>query len=309
MSEGGARRRRQAATLGILASSVLAVGFAPFPAAALWGEHGHRLIARAAVGALPPDMPAFFREAEPQLAWLNPEPDRWRSRDTSDATRAMNDAFAPEHYVDLELLPPGALEAHSRYVYMDTLWRAGVDPSKAGLLPFEILELTERLRMEFLLWRRAPNDQVRAWIEARIINDAGILGHYVADGSNPHHTTIHHNGWVGDNPHGYATDRRFHGRFEGGFVQARLTLGHVTPLVARAPRPIGELRPAVLDYLQRSHALVERLYQIDKRAAFDSAQRAPENVQFAAERLAAGAGMLRDLWYWAWTASARDERR
>ena len=77
--------------------------------------------------------------------------------------------------------------------------------------------------MRFLL-RTAPFD------------DAGNLGHYVADGSNPHHTTTHHNGWVGDNPNGYTTDNRFHGRFESVFVQAHLKAGDVTANRSHAPR-------------------------------------------------------------------------
>ena len=58
-----------------------------------------------------------------------------------------------------------------------------------GLLPFKMLEMTQQLRVDFRNWRAAP-DSIKPWIEARIIDDAGILGHYVADGSNPLHTTI-----------------------------------------------------------------------------------------------------------------------
>ena len=33
----------------------------------------------------------------------------------------------------------------------------------------------------------------------------GVMGHYVGDCAQPLHTTKHHNGWVGENPHGYTT--------------------------------------------------------------------------------------------------------
>src|ERR1022692_3331273 len=40
--------------------------------------------------------------------------------------------------------------------------------------------------------------------EAEIVFLAGWLGHYVGDGSQPLHTSIQYNGWVGPNPHGYS---------------------------------------------------------------------------------------------------------
>ena len=46
--------------------------------------------------------------------------------------------------------------------------------------------------------------------------------HPAPDGSNPAHTSIHYNGWTGPNPNGYATDKRFHGRFESAYVGANI---------------------------------------------------------------------------------------
>ena len=46
------------------------------------------------------------------------------------------------------------------------------------------------------------------------------------------------------------------------------------------------------------------LYAIDKRAPFNPETTAPENKRFTAARLAAGATMLRDLWWTAWVTSA-----
>jgi hypothetical protein len=77
---------------------------------------------------------------------------------------------------------------------------------------------------------------VRFLLRTAPFDDAGNLGHYVTDGSNPHHTTTHHKGWVGDNPNGYTTDNRFHGRFESVFVQAHLKAGDVTANRSHAPR-------------------------------------------------------------------------
>ena len=267
-----------------------------------WGDHGHRLVAQAASAALPATMPEFFRNASAQLVYLNPEPDRWRDRGEQFSDPAMNGAHSPEHYVDFEWIPASALSAPHRYAYLDSLRAAGVKENP-GLLQYRMLELTQRLRVEFKLWRAAVDTQQRAAIEARILNDAGILGHYVADGANPHHTSEHHNGWVGANPKGYATDKQFHSRFESRFVQRNIRLSDVTAAMSNPPTLRAPARDSIMAYLKRSHAQLERLYEIDKRARFDSNTTAPENREFAAQRMAAGAEMLRDLWWTAWETS------
>ena len=252
-------------------------------------------------------MPAFFRNAAPQLAYLNPEPDRWRDHAEHDLDPALDVAAAGDHFIDLELLPAerraGILAAPTRYAYIDSLRTLNVDGLKAGFLPFRILELTQRLRVEFRLWR-AASDSTRPAIEARIINDAGILGHYVADGSNPAHTSVQYNGWTGANPNGYATDRQFHARFESDYVQAFVTLADVKPLVdTSAVHVFPNVRAAVIAYLTRSNGEVERMYQIDKTAHFGRQGSTTEGKRFVVDRLAAGAEMLRDLWWTAWMTS------
>jgi len=282
------------------------------PGHALWGEAGHRITARAALAALPAEMPQFFRDAAPQLAYLNPEPDRWRARDESRLDAALEGATAPDHFLDLEMIPAprraGALAAKDRYAFADSLRAASVDPAAAGALPFAMLEVTQRLRVAFRQWRRAPNDTERRWIEARIINDAGILGHFVADGSNPAHTTVHYNGWVGANPNGYATDKRFHGRFESVFVQSRVKLDDVQPAVRSDAVVLPSLRPAITAYFMQTHGELERLYQLDKASPFSGEQQGVEHKAFAVRRLAAGATMLRDLWWTAWITSGDVDR-
>ncbi len=301
------RRSARAASAGAAVLLLLVV----FPTSlAAWGAYGHRLAGAAAVAALPAEMPAFFRAASRQLTYLNPEPDRWRGGAERDLDPALTGATAPDHYVDLELIPAGrrtaVFAAPTRFAFADSLHAIDVDPSAVGLLPYRVLELTQRLREGFRLWRAAPDTETRGWIEQRIINDAGILGHYVTDGSNPAHTTVHHNGWVGDNPNGYATDKRFHARFESVFVQARVTEPDMGAAMRAAPPPraFPDVRAAVQAYVDQSHRGVDRLYALDKAAPFDSANSRPQHKAFAVERLAAGATMLRDLWWTAWVTSA-----
>jgi hypothetical protein len=273
-----------------------------------WGEVGHRLIGEAAARHVPAEMPPFFRQAVGQLAYLNPEPDRWRQpRDVAPLDAAMDPAYAPDHYVDLELLPPDALWARDRHAYADSLRAAGVSASAAGFAPYRVLELSARLREEFRLWRKATDPRERLWIEQRILNDAGVLGHYVADLANPAHTSIHHNGWQGDNPKGYTTAQSrpgFHGRFESAFVESHVTYDELDPLVRREARVQLPLRDSVLAYVQRSHGELTRLFDLERQEAFGRETRGAGHERFALERLAAGADMLRDVWWTAWVSSA-----
>lgn len=272
-----------------------------------WGAKGHRMVGSAAAAALPSDVPGFFRAAGDQLSYLNPEPDRWKAREERNFDTALDGAFNADHFLDTEMAPPAllaaAMKAPHRYAYADTLRRGGVEATDLGFLPFAILELTQRLRQEFRMWRSAKDSSTRRYIEARIINDAGILGHYVADASNPAHTTIHYNGWSGPNPNGYATDRSFHSRFETAYVQAHIELRDITPRVAPSATVHQDVRAAIMTYIAQGNAQVERLYQLDKQEAWGPATASAEHKAFTAERLAASATMLRDLWYTAWMTS------
>jgi hypothetical protein len=272
-----------------------------------WGEAGHRLSGRAAATALPKEMPAFFRKETNRLEYLNPEPDRWRSRSLIE----MNEAFSYDHFVDMEMVPPAAFDAEDRYAYLIAVFQSGVKkPETAGLLSFHIVELYERLRTEFYLWRNAKDKQTRGWIEQRILNDAGILGHYVADGANPHHTTIHYNGWDKNtpNPNGYTTDNTFHRRFESDYVGARITINDLLPKINKTPRTLDNPRAEIMSYLRASNSQVTRLYEIEKRNTYNDKTTAPENKEFAVERLVAGVQMLRDLWWTAWVKSSEEAK-
>jgi hypothetical protein len=271
-----------------------------------WGEFGHRLVGRRAAAALPREMPGFFRNAGAQLEYLNPEPDRWRERAERELDPALDGATAPDHFINLELVPAdrrAALRSPTRYAFADSLRAMQVEPATVGMLPFRIVELTQELRTDFRRWRGAPDSTTRAWIEQRIIDDAGILGHYVADGANPAHTSVQYNGWTGANPDGYTTDRTFHSRFESAYVQARIVDADVSPLVGRTPQVIPDLRSGVLAYLNETRGELRALYELEKASPFTPTNADAAHRRFTAARLAAGATMLRDLWWTAWVTS------
>jgi hypothetical protein len=272
---------------------------------AMWGREGHEMIGFVAAESLPPEMPAFFREAAPQLSYLNPEPDRWKERTERDIDPAMNAKYGPEHYVNFEGVPESFFLAPNRYAYFDSLYAAGRDIPGPGLLSFTTLELAQRLRSGFRLWRNVEDDETRQFIEARILNDAGILGHYVADGSNPHHTSIHFNGWNRDaeNPHGFTTDRRFHWRFESLFVRNNVTTDDVRERAINEPQVFDDFRTAILKFLYTSNGYIEQLYLLEQEETFDAHTSNPGHHDFASYQLARGAEMLRDLWWTAWITS------
>ncbi|MEY4166758.1 MAG: hypothetical protein RIR52_582 [Acidobacteriota bacterium] len=293
-----------------IAISILSLTLALFvvggPSVRGWGAHGHAISGKAAATRLPDTMPGFFRKAADQLSYLNPEPDRWRDRLESQIDRGMDTAAAPDHFLDLELVPASARQALNRYDFTAEMIKAGQKPTTAGFSPYRMLELFQQLRISFRLWRVETDRQKRQWIEQRIINDAGILGHYVTDTANPHHTTIHFNGWSGPNPNEYTTysrERGIHFRFEEEFVGARIAINDIYPLMVAEARTIRKPREELWDFVQKSNALVEQLYILDKQEPFAATTTSAAHKKFAVERLAAGATMLRDLWWTAWITS------
>ncbi|GAC1446701.1 MAG: hypothetical protein NVSMB56_07880 [Pyrinomonadaceae bacterium] len=279
---------------------------APLPVRA-WGEYGHRISGQVAAQNVPNEMPAFFRNAIDQLTYLNPEPDRWRDFIESKLDPALNGTKAPEHYIDTErlaLMKTGMLELPVRDAFLMRAHEAKLQARDIGLLPYEILERFQQLRVEFRLWRAETDPRKRAFIEQRIINDAGILGHYVTDGANPHHTTVQHNGWTGENPRGYTTDHPFHNRFETTYVDSHIKIENLQPLVgATKPRVLTDMRAEMTKFLQDSNSQVEPLYQLEQREKFDDQTKNAAHKFFTMDRLTAGILMLRDIWWTAWITS------
>jgi hypothetical protein len=261
------------------------------------------MINRLAASALPPDMPAFLRspEAAAEIEYLGPEPDRWRSP----AEPELSAAQGPEHFIDIE--PADALGPlpHRRLDFEASVFASGQRPEKIGLQPWEATEVWERLKAAMREYRNlATAKQDTRPVEQAILFYAGWLGHYVGDASQPLHTTIQYNGWVGPNPNGYTTGQQIHFQFEGPFVDANMHDPEVRSKMT-APKAIdGDIFDAYVAYIRHTKTYVEKVYQLDKAGGFVGAGTA-ESRDFTAERLAAGASMLRDMIYTAWLESAK----
>jgi methylenetetrahydrofolate--tRNA-(uracil-5-)-methyltransferase len=279
-----------------------------------WGRDGHKIINRVAMETLPANIPAFLRtpQALDEIEYLGPEPDRWRSS----AEPELSVAGAPEHFLDLELADlaaPNGLPTE-RYDFVDDLNEADrlhpdlaerLTPQKVGLLPWQAEEDFERLTVDMGDYRRLQEARAETYgAEQAILYDIGCLGHFVGDGSQPLHTTINYNGWVTtDNPEAFTRHHGIHSQFETDFVSANLRARDVASLIPAA-RVLDAPFQDFLLYLLTTHAQVAQVYRFDKQGGFDGHGSAASR-SFTAERLAAGATMLRDMIYTAWIDSAR----
>jgi hypothetical protein len=271
------------------------------PGVHAWGEEGHRYINRVAAEHLPQDMPEFFRNASVRLSFLGPEPDRWR--DGRELFKALTEVNGPDHFIDIDKPENFEELPNDRYLYADWLRAKGKDPKDIGFLPYSILEGYQKVQVLFRLWRDPQHQSEREQIEQNIIYYAGVLGHYVADGSQPLHTTIHFNGWsTSSNPQLY-TREPLHGRFESEYVKAQIKPEDFSGLVKTATR-LQDPFADIVKYLLQSFNRTADVYRMDKPARWDANNRNPESKKFVAERLAAGSQMLANLWYTAWLGSA-----
>jgi hypothetical protein len=300
---------RISAVLAVLLGLVLAV---PVPAFA-WGATGHRIINGDAARTLPDNVPPFIRTpaAIAEIMALGPEADRDKG-----AGKTRDADWDPAHYLDLE--DDGTIggtvklsELPATREDYDTALRKGARPTDEydrGYLPYEIVDGYELLVKDFGIWRvdsyaeaHAANAADKAFFgndrklrETLILRDIGFWGHFVGDGSQPLHVSVHFNGW-GDypNPNNYTQSKKIHAKFESDFVNAHTSaeaaLSHIGPYV---PAP-GPVLPRVEAYLAQTNSFVPEVYQLEGAGAFDAAT--PQAVNFTLDRLAAGAKMMRDL--------------
>jgi hypothetical protein len=210
---------------------------------------------------------------------------------------------SPEHFLNFE--PADALGTlpHRRLDFEAMAFAAGQRPEKIGLQPWEAIEVWERLKAALREYRglSVAHQDTRA-VEQAAIFYAGWLGHYVGDASQPLHTTIQYNGWIGPNPNGYSTAHTIHWQFEGPFVGANLHAVDIQPRMTPAHALEGDVFTDYVAYLRQTSKYIEKVYQLEKVGGFEG-QGSQESRDFTADRLAAGASMLRDLIYSAWLQS------
>lgn len=268
--------------------------------------------------ALPPTMPAFLRtpQAALDVGEFSREPDRSKG-----AGKVHDQDRDPGHFIDLgddgKVFGGPALAAlpATRQDYDTALRAVGQDSWKAGYLPYSIVDRYQQLAKDLAFWRVLKAAEANpAWKshraffiadrkrrEAQVLQTMGQLSHFVGDGSQPLHVTIHFNGWGGDlpNPQGFS-NARLHGPFESDLVQANITRGmiQVAPL-----KPVaGPIEKHAADYLAVAGGLVVPFYEMQKAGGLAPGD--PRGVALARRQIAAGASELRDLIADAWRLSA-----
>jgi len=304
-----------------LARLALTVLITAAPGAALaWGNTGHRMIGEAAAMALPADMPAFLKtpQAVRDIGEFSREPDRSKG-----AGKVHDSDRDPGHFLDLgddgKVFGGPALAAlpPTREDYDTALRAVASDSWKAGYLPYSIVDRYQQLAKDFAFWRvlkaaeANPNWKAhRAFFaadrkrrEAQILETAGQLSHFVGDGSQPLHVTIHFNGWGADqpNPRGFS-NARLHGPFESDLVQANITRAMIQPKVAALKPVTGPIEKHTADYLAATGALVIPFYEMEKAGGMAPGD--PRGVALAKQQIAVGVSELRDLMAGAWRLSA-----
>jgi hypothetical protein len=116
---------------------------------------------------------------------------------------------------------------------------------------------------------------------------------------------MHHDGWSGANPKGYARDPEIPGRFESRYVDLiETTAPDVVKYIRKDARHLDDVWKATLDHSLEARESVDDVYRADLRRAFQKKDDT-EARELVYKRLAAVASFLRDLAYTAWIESAK----
>jgi hypothetical protein len=260
-----------------------------------WWPDGHSTLSKAAVQALPTEMPAFFRAGAGMIAHTTQDPDVSKNRDAP----FVSDREAPEHYIDLELLQGRALPA-TRHGFLKLCAGLKVDPKNVGYLPYAIAEWTERLSIAFAEHRKYPSNP---YIRNKCLVYAGFLAHYAQDLCMPLHTTIHHDGRA--NPDGSTPKTGIHTRVDS--LIEKLNMQSTRLAASQRVMAVSALLPAIMQELEQSRARIDLTYRLESQVPPENGlwKPTPEVEAFAEERARAATRFTASLFLTAWRNSTR----
>lgn len=299
--------------LALLASAT-AFTMAPQTAMA-WGGLAHEMIDRAAIEAVPEDGPVFLHRYEDFIASSASLPDAWRGdwEVFSKTEEDPNHGWFREQFEFLKPVPRSRYEfilaLHKHYEAIkvsDPATAARTNVRWTGTLPYAVMENYERLIVSMRRVREAvAKGKDPAFAEQACAFHIIRLGHYIGDGAQPLHDSVNSDGWRGDNPHHYTTDRSVHGRFEGRLVDHMdLTVKDISTHMAPVSRQSGDMFDAVLAFLDKAGSKMETVYQLEQRDGFSNYQ--DQDVRgLVYAQTAQGASMFRDMIVRAWAESAK----
>jgi hypothetical protein len=200
-----------------------------------WGQWGHKHISRAAVFALPSPMQVFFYN---HIDFIT------EGAVVPDLRRALIDDKneSPRHYIDVEdfkipldSFPKTTGEAFKKY---------GKDfLNKTGYVPWYIQTLTEKLTNAF----KKRN-------KSEILFLTADLSHYVADASQPLHTSSNYDGQL-------TGQKGIHALWESRLPQM---FGDAYNFKTAPAKYIEDIPAKTMEIVAQSHALVDTILAKDK---------------------------------------------
>jgi hypothetical protein len=228
------------------------MGIAPSPVVA-WSIDTHPIIAKAATDLLPTPWKQFFTYYEWLLKETAAYPDTYyRDSDPNES---------PRHFIDLEIWNPS-------------------DPS-TGTLPQAVEEFTAEM-----------GSAIRANDWNSVFLDAGRLCHYMADVTQPYHTTVNYNPSTKD---GVGVHQLFESAAAAHLSEFRL----VSSAHVGAIEPVSNVTAFVLETAIQSHSF---LSDINQTLIDESLQWTPELADIVENRINAATVATARVWY---TAMAR----
>jgi hypothetical protein len=307
---------RSSAVLG----AAISLATAPMATQALaWGHTGHLEIGWIANSLLPASLPAFLHDplVIENAGELDAEPDVSKTAGTIHDHERDNGHFVDIDDNGLTAGVPFSPLLTDRESYDTALRAHGSDQYGTGYLAYNIVDGWQQLRKDFAYYRTdivglqtATNLQDSLYFAnqlqlriALIKRDLGYWSHFVSDGSQPMHVSVHYNGWGKyPNPQGYTT-KPIHAPFEGTFVKNFVPLDLIVSKVAPYHDCACAIEQRVPQYLLQTLSTVVTTYAIEKEYNNAYATSEPDEVNFVASRLAAGAAELRDEIVDAWNSS------
>ena len=212
-----------------------------------WSEEGHRAISTVACEFLPNPWKDFFC----YYAWLLGETSQYP--DT--LYRPADPNEGPRHYVDLEVWSPN-------------------NPS-TGTLPQAVNEFT--LKME---------SEIRSGQWNEMFLDAGRVSHYVADLTQPYHTTVNYNP--------VANGVGLHEVLDSALADHWTELHILTPSDVEPLTPVSNITRFILDLAWQSHSF---LPTINRTLIDEGLQWSPELTQIIQNRTNTAILAVARIWY------------
>ncbi len=232
---------------------IIQIGILPYPATA-WSIDAHSAIAKAATELLPSPWRQFFAYYAELLAETATYPDTYY--------RESDPIESPRHFIDLEIWNPNDLST--------------------GTLPQAVEEFTGEME-----------SAIRAKDWNSMFIDAGQVSHYVADVTQPYHTTVNYDPQTRN---GVGAHQLFESAALAHLSEIRLVVSaDVGPVM-----PISNVTDFIIETAVRSHSF---LSSINQTLIDEDLQWSPELTHIVENRTNAAIIATARVWYTAMVRS------